>query len=505
MKLHTKVLVFMAAGVLTGALLRATLDGPQWSGLVVVEREGALAVKSAAGPAKRAGIAPGAAISGLIVDRATESERVEPLSTSSALARAIASADDGAVLWFIADGAPRALTLELDPTSLRAQAVRPFAFVGDLFLALLKMLIVPLVFTSVVTGVAGLGNVLELRRLGIKTFAYYVASSLLAIVIGQVVVNVLKPGRGARLGLPPVTEGGVAPDASFVDVVLRMIPENVFAAFTDNGAMLAIIFFALVFGLAVTATPSPHGPRIKDVVESGAEVMMRLAGGVLQLIPYGVFVLLVKTVVTTGTGIFVPLALFIVTVLVSLALHALVALPLVLRVVARVSPVAYARAMAPAILTAFSTSSSSMTLPVTLETVETKGGVSPKITSFTVPLGATINMDGTALYECVGVIFLAQYYTSIGGFELTLSMQATVVVLALLASIGAAGIPSAGLVMMLTILAALGLPLEGAAILLAIDRPLDMLRTSVNVWSDCVAAAVVASSEGERDKLAGAT
>jgi proton glutamate symport protein len=497
MKLHWKVLAFMAAGTLTGMIIRATVDGPQTSGLVVDVAESALVVTEARGPAKKAGFHTGTRITRALLERATPNERSVPLAHPDDLTRLVVEAHDGAVLWLVADGNVRALTLELDPTSLRATLVRPFAFAGDIFLLLLKMLIVPLVLTSVTSGVAGLGSVFELRRLGIKTFGYYLLSSTLAIVIGQVVVNIIRPGEGARLGLPPVDKGGMAPDASFVDVILRMIPENIFASMTDNGAMLAIIFFALLFGLAITMTPAPHGERVKAVVESLFEVMMRLAEGVLRLIPYGVFALLVKTVALTGTSIFKPLFLFVVTVVCALALHACVALPLLLRAVGKVSPRRWGAAMSPALLTAFSTSSSSMTLPVTLETVERRGGASQKVASFTLPLGATINMDGTALYECVGVIFLAQYYTSLGGFELTLGMQATVVVLALLASIGAAGIPSAGLVMMLTILAALGLPLEGAAVLLAIDRPLDMLRTTVNVWSDTVAAAIIAASEGD--------
>jgi proton glutamate symport protein len=497
MKLHWKVLAFMAAGALTGALIRAVVDGPQTTGLLLRPSENAVEITSVVGPAKRAGFRTGARVTAVVEERATSTERRVPLLKPEDLARIVAEAQDGAVLWLVVDDEVRALTLELDPTSLRAAVVRPFTFAGDIFLLLLKMLIVPLVLTSVVSGVAGLGSVFELRRLGIRTFAYYVVSSLFAIVIGQIVVNVIRPGEGARLGLPPVDKGGVAPDASFVDVILRMIPENIFASLTDNGAMLSVIFFALLFGLAITVTPAPHGERVKNLVESLFEVMMRLADGVLRLIPYGVFALLVKTVALTGTSIFMPMLLFIVTVVLALALHAGVALPLLLRVFGKVSPRRWASAMSPALLTAFSTSSSNMTLPVTLETVERRGGVSQKVASFTLPLGATINMDGTALYECVGVIFLAQYYSTLGGFELTLGMQGTVVVLALLASIGAAGIPSAGLVMMLTILAALGLPLEGAAVLLAIDRPLDMLRTTVNVWSDTVAAAIVGRGEGD--------
>jgi proton glutamate symport protein len=229
-------------------------------------------------------------------------------------------------------------------------------------------------------------------------------------------------------------------------------------------------------------------------------VMMKMAGWVLSLIPYGVFVLLVKVVGETGFGLFKPLGLYMAVVAGGLLFHAVITLPALLKL-GGVSPLGWFKAMGPALMTAFSTSSSSMTLPVSLDTVERRGRVSNKTTSFVLPLGATINMDGTALYECVGVIFLAQYYQGVSDFPLTLGVQVQVVLMALLASVGAAGIPSAGLVMMLTILGTLGLPVEGAALLLAVDRPLDMLRTVVNVWSDSCGAALVARSEGETPLL----
>ena len=291
-------------------------------------------------------------------------------------------------------------------------------------------------------------------------------------------------------------------DQSFVDVIRRMVPTNVVEAMGDNGAMLSLIFFALLFGYFITRAEEPHRSGVKGLVDAIFAVMLRMAQGVLSLLPYGVFCLLIRVVAETGFGVFKPLFIYMLTVLAALAVHACLTLPAVLKFAGRLSPRGWFKAMSPALMTAFSTSSSSMTLPVTLETVEKRGRVSNKVTSFTLPLGATINMDGTALYECIGVIFLAQYYASTGDFELTLAKQAMVVIMALLASIGAAGIPSAGLVMMLTILAALGLPLEGAALLLAVDRPLDMLRTVVNVWSDSCGAAVIARSEGEEGPLA---
>jgi Na+/H+-dicarboxylate symporter len=207
---------------------------------------------------------------------------------------------------------------------------------------------------------------------------------------------------------------------------------------------------------------------------------------------------MVKVVARTGFAVFEPLLLYMGTVALALVIHACLTLPILLKLVGGLNPIRWAKAMSPALMTAFSTSSSAMTLPVTMRSVEERGKVSNKVTSFTLPLGATINMDGTALYECIGVIFLAQYYSSVDPeFALTMSQQMLIVMMALMASIGAAGIPSAGLVMMLTILSALGLPLEGAALLLAVDRPLDMMRTVVNVWSDSCGAAIIARTEGE--------
>ncbi len=392
---------------------------------------------------------------------------------------------------------------ELDPASQRAAWLAPFSAVADIFMRLLKMLIVPLILTSIVTGVAGIAGGREFGRLGAKTLAYYMSTSLLAIVTGLVAINLVRPGVVAPGAEPPLSlqvpaafEPGEG--TSFGGIILRMIPENVFGALSENGLMLQVIVFALIFGYFIGKSPQPHRDRLGGLFQSAFEVMMAVAGWVLKLIPFGVFALVVKVIGETGFSVFAPLVKYMAVVVAALLFHALVTLPLLLRFVGGVSPVAWFRAMSPALMTAFSTSSSSITLPVTLEAAEERGRVSNRYTSFVLPLGATINMDGTALYECVGVIFLSQYYASVGDFDLTLGKQAFIVISALLASVGAAGIPSAGLVMMTAILTALGLPIDGALLLLAIDRPLDMLRTAVNVWSDSCGVAVVASSEGDQ-------
>ena len=502
MSFHWKVLVWMLAGVIAGLVIQSSVDGPAWSGGQWRAAEsGGVVLEGGKGPAANAikrGLGPTVPIQAIVARRGSEDELRTPLSTPADIAAVIAAADIGDVLWLErAGGDPVPLNVKLDPKSTRAKVLAPFAFVADIFLALLKMLIVPLILTSIVAGVAGVGAMADLRRLGTKTFAYYIGTSLAAVVLGQIIVTLMQPGTGASLGLSPLRSGDIAPEASFIDVLKRMVPTNLFTSLSDNGEMLSVIFFALIFGAFITRAAEPHKTRITQFFESAYAVMIAMAEGILKLLPYGVFALLVGVVAGTGFSVFKPLLLYMATVLIALILHACVTLPCVLKFVGGVSPLRWFRAMSPALMTAFSTSSSSMTLPVTLETVEKRGGVSNKVASFTLPLGATINMDGTALYECIGVIFLAQYYQHTGQFDLTIGTQAIVVIMALLASIGAAGIPSAGLVMMLTILTTLGLPIEGAALILAVDRPLDMLRTVVNVWSDSCGAAVIAASEGE--------
>ena len=503
MNLTWKVLVWMVLGLAVGFGIQSTTDAPASAGIGWSAVPGGLKIDSIEGPAASSKLSPGTVISAVVTRRGKPDESRTPLATPADFQAVGAASHSGQMLWLERAGAePLILTLGLDPDSRRAAWLVPLDFVADIFMALLKMLIVPLVFTSIIVGVSGLGGGRELGRLGGKAFAYYLSTSLLAIVIGQVLVTVVRPGDGALLGLSPVASDALGQKASFLSILKSMVPENIVAAMSDNGAMLKMIFFALLFGMAIARAGEPHGTRVRQLFESVLAVVMALAKGVLGLIPYGVFALVARVVANTGFAVFEPLFIYMGVVAAALLFHALITLPVLLRVVGGISPVRWARAMAPALATAFSTSSSSMTLPVTLETVEHRGGVSNKLASFTLPMGATINMDGTALYECIGVIFLAQYYAGIDPtYTLTLADQGLVVLLALLASVGAAGIPSAGLVMMVTILGALELPVEGAALLLAVDRPLDMMRTVVNVWSDSCGAAIIARTEGETGPL----
>lgn len=366
-------------------------------------------------------------------------------------------------------------------------------FIGDIFLRALKMVIVPLIVSSIITGVAQVGNSQNLGRLGAKTFVYYISTSLIAILTGLVMVNLIQPGVGAKLPFEAVP-GEVRGDAAqLAETLLGIVPTNPVQAMVQ-GDMLAIIFFSLLVGFFITRVSGQYQSALSVFFQGFFEVMMRLTHFIILFAPLGVFGLTAATVSKTGASAFAPLASYMATVLASLLLHGLITLPLIVLLVGRVKPLAHIRAMLPALLTAFSTASSSATLPLTMECVEKRAGVSNKITSFVLPLGATINMDGTALYECVAAVFIAQVY----GIDLSFGQQFVVVITALLVSIGAAGIPMAGLVMMTIVLNAVGLPDEGIGYIIAVDRILDMARTTVNVWSDMCGAVVVARTEGER-------
>ncbi|MEZ5196437.1 MAG: dicarboxylate/amino acid:cation symporter [Bacteroidales bacterium] len=367
-------------------------------------------------------------------------------------------------------------------------------WMGDIFLRALRMVIVPLILSSIISGVANIGSAENLGRLGLKTMLYYVMTSTLAILTGLFFVNLFRPGAGADLGFVSEVEGlGLARD-SFGQTLLKIIPTNIFEAFS-NGHMLSIIFFAILFGYFITRSSSKSKKVMTNFFNATFEVMMKITMFIIQFTPFGVFGIMAYQV-SQSTNI-VELAqsmgLYMLTVILALAVHAIITLPMLTRFIGRVNPILHFRAVTTPLLTAFSTSSSSATLPLTMQAVEDNDGVSNKITSFTLPLGATINMDGTALYECVAAMFIAQAY----GVELSILQQVIVVITALLASIGAAGIPMAGLVMISVILTAVGLPLEGVGLILAVDRILDMFRTSVNVWSDSCGAVIIAKSEGE--------
>ena len=370
---------------------------------------------------------------------------------------------------------------------------------GDLFIRLLKMVIVPLVFTSIIIGVSSIKDRTKIGRLGFKTFLYYISTSLIAILIGLFLANTIQPGIGAST----ISSAGaydtsqLSSSSSMLDILKRMIPTNPISAFA-SGDMLAIIFFAVFFGITLSFVDSKKSSPIIKVIESIYSVVIRMTQIIISLAPIGVFGLMVKAVSNSGLDIFKDLGWYAATIASGLSIHLFIVLPIILIFLVRVNPLDHFRAMAPAMVTAFSTSSSSATLPVTMKCVRDNVKVSNGTTSFVLPMGSTINMDGTALYECAGVLFIAQAL----GIPLDAGQQFIVVFTALLASIGAAGIPSAGLVMLFIVTEAVGLQSDAVAVwvgsMLAIDRPLDMFRTMVNISSDSVGAAVIAKSEGEK-------
>ncbi len=372
-------------------------------------------------------------------------------------------------------------------------------WMGDVFLRGLKMIIVPLLLTSIMSGIINIGNPAGLGKIGLKTMGYYLASSLLAIVTGLLIVNILQPGLGADLGFKQDVEGLEAASANFGQTLMNVVPENIFLAFS-NTEMLSIIFFSFLAGIFATRLPETYARVIKLGVNAGFELVMKITNFVILFTPLGVMAIIAGVVSDNMseegalTGVMQRMGMYMLAVISALAIHAFITLPLLMRYVGNVNPIKHIRAMSTPLVTAFSTSSSSATLPLTLEALQSKGGVSNKISSFVLPLGATVNMDGTALYECVAAMFIAQAY----GVDLSFLQQILVVFTALLASIGAAGIPMAGLVMITVILSAVGLPLEGVGLIIAVDRILDMFRTAVNVWSDSCGAAIIAASEGEQ-------
>lgn len=371
----------------------------------------------------------------------------------------------------------------------QATIVKPL---GDLFLRLIKMIIVPLVLSSLVVGTASLGDTRRLGRIGGKTILYYLSTTAVAVVIGLILAIIIKPGLGLQIALPTTANAAKIP--SVIDTLLAIVPTNPIQAFLDAN-MLQIITFAIFLGIAITVIGEKGQPLLK-VFDSLADVMYKITGMVMAVAPYGIFGLIAPIVGTYGPQVLLPLLKLIVVVGVGAILHALIVYSSLVSVIAKVGPVKFFRGAMEAILVAFSTCSSAGTLPVSMRCAEDKLGVSPKVYSFTLPLGATVNMDGSALYQGVCALFIAQVY----GIDLSAGQMLMVVLASTLGSIGAAGVPGAGLIMLTMVLNAVGLPLEGLALVAGIDRILDMFRTSINVCGDLCGSVVIASTEKELDR-----
>jgi proton glutamate symport protein len=414
---------------------------------------------------------------------------VEPVETVQPSLNELKTADPEAYVLFLRYGRATARTV--------ADRVK---MVGDLFLRLLKMVSVPLIIFSITTGVVGLRSAERLGKMFGRTIVYYGSTSMLAIATGLLMVNVIRPGVDAN---PPEAaadahvEQGKQLSTILFEQLENMIPPNPVAAIT-NGEFLGIIAYSLAFAIFAVLVGGKTLDFVRDFAGAGFEVMMRMTMAIIKLAPLGVLCLMFYAAATQGMSVFGQLGMYMLTVALALSVHALVTLPLIVRFVAKKNPWHFAKAMSPALLTAFSSASSNATLPLTLANVEQRAGVTNRVSSFVLPLGATVNMDGTALYEVVAVLFIANLTP---GIDLSITQQLIVALTALLASIGAAGIPHAGLVMMVIILQAVGLPTESQGLIIAVDRVLDMARTCVNVWSDSCGCAVIARFEPSTNGL----
>lgn len=378
-----------------------------------------------------------------------------------------------------------------------------FDLFGELFINALKLVVVPLVSSSIITGIAKIGRETSFGKLGLKTLLFYLGTTLIAVLIGIAFVNWIEPGKAVHATASSVQVQEQVTDLqqnlaerqgkNIILLIKQIIPSNVLQAFAQN-QMLGLIFFSMLFGYALSTLSSESSKAVLSFFQGIFQAMIKIAEIILKFLPIGVFCLVAKAFATTGTESFTSLLLFSLTVLLGLLVFMFIALPLLIKFFTKANPFKLFKAMTPALLAAFSTSSSSASLPLTLDCIEKRAGVSNRIASLVIPLGTSINMSGSALYECVAALFVAQAY----GIDAPIATQISVVLLALVASIGVAGVPSGSLVATIIVINSIGLPTEGIALFLAVDRLMDMARTTVNVFSDSTCALLVASTEGEK-------
>ncbi|MFA1821921.1 dicarboxylate/amino acid:cation symporter [Virgibacillus oceani] len=370
-----------------------------------------------------------------------------------------------------------------------ASVVEPL---GDLFLRLIQFIIVPLILATIIVGVTSAGNIRKLGRLGGKMITYYLLTSFMAISIGLLAGFVLSPGTGLDV-IPDAGAEEPAETVGIVDTLLSIVPTNPVEALSTAN-ILQIIFFAVFLGIGITLVGEKATP-VRRFFDGLSEIMYKITNLVMLLVPLGVFGLLAPIVGQYGIDVLMPLIKLIAAVFIGCIVHAAVTYSIAVKTIGKLNPLTFFKGILPAATVAFSTASSSGTLPVTMKNTQENLGVSKQTSSFTLPLGATINMDGTALYQGVAVMFIAQYY----GVELTFTQIITVALVATLASIGTAGVPGAGLIMLTMVLTAINLPLAGIALIASVDRILDMMRTAVNITGDASAAVVVESSERKHE------
>lgn len=386
-------------------------------------------------------------------------------------------------------------------TGIVTDWIKPF---GTIFINLLKLIAIPLIITSLIKGISDMKDVSQLSRMGGRTFAWYIFTTVVAVTIGLVVVNIINPGRfvtaetqtelnagfmegnGNKLQLAE-SQKNQAPLQPLIDIV----PENLFAAMSSNGNMLQVIFFVILFGIGLVMVKDEYSDPVKAFFTGANEVILKIIDLIMLVAPFGVFALLAALVVESPSmDIFIALGAYALTVLIGLAILLFLFYPTLVRIFTGMRPMDFFRGIAPAQLVAFSTSSSAATLPVTMERVEEHLGVKKEVSSFVLPIGATVNMDGTCLYQGVAAVFISQAL----GYNLTFGDQLTVIVTATLASIGTAAVPGAGMLMLIIVLESIGVNPAGIALIFAVDRPLDMCRTVANITSDATVAMLVAKS-----------
>ncbi len=369
-----------------------------------------------------------------------------------------------------------------------------FTVIGDLFLNAIKMLVVPLVFVSIALGVATMGDMAKLGRIGIKTISYYMLTTAFAIVIGLVVANIINPGVGLDMSKVVFVETTTTETTvSLADTITNIIPSNVFQAFY-NGDMLQVIFFAVFFGIGITSL----GDKVKKlhiIFEELNDIFLQMLMILMQFAPLAVFSLIITTFATLGIDAIIPVFSYVFTAIFAMFLQVLIVYSLILVVLGKLNPLKFYKKLRPAMGFAFSTASSAGTIPVNKKCVEESVGVDKEISSFVLPLGATINMDGTAIMQGAAVVFIAQAV----GVDLTASDYLTVILTATLASIGTAGVPGSGVIMLSMVITQVGLPIEAIGVIMGVDRIVDMFRTTVNITGDAICATVVARSENALD------
>ena len=396
-------------------------------------------------------------------------------------------------------------TFESGP-KLISHWIKPF---GTIFINALKLIAMPLILGSLIKGVSDLKDISSLSQMGGRTIGIYMMTTVVAVMIGLIMVNTIKPGtsisEGTRQELVEAYQSDAAKklavaqkqrDAGPLQALVDLVPDNIFKATTENGNMLQVIFFAIFFGIGLILIPAEKSKPVKDFFDAFNEVILKLIDLIMLVAPYGVFALLAALVVESPSlDLFRALGMYALTLVIGLLLMVLIYLLLV-QIIVKIKPKKFIKGIAPAQLLAFSTSSSAATLPVTMERVEEHLGVDEEVASFVLPIGATINMDGTSLYQAVAAVFIAQAF----GMDLSTGTQLGIIITATLASIGAAAVPGAGMVMLVIVLGQAGIPEAGLALIFAIDRPLDMCRTVVNITGDASVSMMVAKSVGKLSK-----